>query len=201
VSSQCGDGSVKKEDDMERKTVNVTIDGRSFDVEEGSTILQAAHEFGIHIPTVCYMENLTPYGGCRICVVEINDNGGKPFIDTSCTREVREGMVIQTKSPKIIRARKMLAELLVTSAPNVKMAQDIAARMGLLKVRFPMEDNRCILCGLCIAESKEQRVAAAEMIRAFLRSQADRGSRFKRKSGRIRAESILNRVQSWPGPI
>jgi ferredoxin len=52
--------------------------------------------------------------------------------------------------------RKMLAELLVASAPNVKMAQDIAARMGLLKVRFPMEDNRCILCGLCIRMCYEQ---------------------------------------------
>ena len=70
-------------------------------------------------------------------MVEISNNGGKTFIDTSCTHEVREGMVIQTQSPRIIRARKMLAELLVASAPNVKMAQDIAARMGLLKVRFP----------------------------------------------------------------
>ncbi len=141
---------------MERKTVNVTIDGRSLDVEEGSTILLAAREFGIHIPTLCYMDHLSTYGGCRLCVVEISNNGGKAFIDTSCTHEVREGMVIQTKSPRIIKARKMLAELLVTSAPNVKIAQDIAARMGLLKVRFPMEDNRCILCGLCIRMCYEQ---------------------------------------------
>ena len=63
---------------------------------------------------------------------------------------------LQTQSPRIIRARKMLAELLVASAPNVKIAQDIAARMGLLKVRFPMEDNRCILCGLCIRMCYEQ---------------------------------------------
>ncbi len=141
---------------MERRTVSVTIDGRSLDVEEGRTILIAAREFGIHIPTLCYVDHLSPYGGCRLCVVEINHNGSKPIIDTSCTHEVREGMVIQTKSPRIIKARKMLAELLVTSAPNVKIAQDIAARMGLLKVRFPMEDNRCILCGLCIRMCYEQ---------------------------------------------
>ena len=60
---------------METKTVNVTIDGRSIDVEEGNTILRAARQFGIHIPTLCYMEHLSPYGGCRICVVEINGNG------------------------------------------------------------------------------------------------------------------------------
>jgi bidirectional [NiFe] hydrogenase diaphorase subunit len=142
---------------MERKTVNITIDGKSMDIEQGSTILEGARQFGIHIPTVCYMEDLTPYGGCRMCVVEISDKAGsKTFVDTSCTYQVREGLVVETKSPRIVRARKMLAELLVASAPNVKLAQDIAARTGLLKVRFPMEDNRCILCGLCIRMCYEQ---------------------------------------------
>ncbi len=71
-------------------------------------------------------------------MVEISNNGGgKSFVDTSCTHEVKEGMEIQTKSARIIRARKMLAELLVTSAPNVKMAQDIAARMGLAQSQIP----------------------------------------------------------------
>jgi len=142
---------------MKGKTVQMTIDGRLIDVEKGRTILEGARQFGIHIPTVCYAENLSPYGGCRICVVEISKNGdGRSFVDTSCTHEVEDGLVVQTHSPRIIRARKMLAELLVASAPNVKMAQDIAARMGLLKVRFPMEDNRCILCGLCIRMCYEQ---------------------------------------------
>jgi NADH dehydrogenase/NADH:ubiquinone oxidoreductase subunit G len=142
---------------MKVKTVTITIDGNLIAVEEGSTILQGARQFGIHIPTVCYMENLSPYGGCRICVVEISSNGNaKTFLDTSCTYQVREGMVIQTQSPRVIRARKMLAELLVASAPNVKLAQDIAARMGILKVRFAMENNQCILCGLCIRMCYEQ---------------------------------------------
>lgn len=141
---------------MTPKTVNMVIDGRSLNVEKGKTILQAAREFGIFIPTLCYAENLSPYGGCRICIVEISDQGGKPFLDTSCTYEVREGLVVNTKSSRVMRARKMLAELLVASAPNVKIAQDLAARMGILKVRFPMEDNRCILCGLCIRMCYEQ---------------------------------------------
>jgi len=142
---------------MKPKTVNLTLDGALIEAEKGSTILQAARQFGIHIPTVCYLENLSPYGGCRVCVVEIGHNGGgKTFLDTSCTHEVREGIVVQTKSPRVIRARRMLAELLVASAPNVKIAQDIAARMGLLRVRFPMEDQRCILCGLCIRMCSEQ---------------------------------------------
>jgi len=142
---------------MEFKTVDITIDGKSIAVDEGSTILEGARQFGIHIPTVCYAEHLSPYGGCRICVVEISSHGnGKTFLDTSCTHQVREGMVIQTQSPRVIRARKMLAELLVASAPNVKLAQDIAARMGILKVRFPMENHQCILCGLCIRMCYEQ---------------------------------------------
>jgi bidirectional [NiFe] hydrogenase diaphorase subunit len=142
---------------MKGKTVGITIDGKAIAVEEGSTILEGARQFGIHIPTVCYAEHLSPYGGCRICVVEIRSQGnGKSFLDTSCTHQVREGTAVQTQSPPVIRARKMLAELLVASAPNVKLAQDIAARMGILKVRFPMEDNRCILCGLCIRMCYEQ---------------------------------------------
>jgi predicted molibdopterin-dependent oxidoreductase YjgC len=105
---------------MERETVNITIDGRSMDAEKGSTILQASREFGIHIPTLCYIDHLSPYGGCRLCVVEISNSGSKAFVDTSCTHEVREGMVVQTRSPRVIRARKMLAELLVASAPNLQ---------------------------------------------------------------------------------
>lgn len=141
---------------MEAKTVDITVDGRFIRAEEGNTILQAAKQYGIHIPTICYLETLSPYGGCRICVVEIDRGSGKTFLDTSCTHQVQEGLVIQTQSPRVVRSRKMIAELLVASAPNVKMAQDIAARVGLLEVRFPMEDNRCILCGLCIRMCYEQ---------------------------------------------
>jgi bidirectional [NiFe] hydrogenase diaphorase subunit len=142
---------------MEATMIHLTIDGKSIDAEKGSTILKAARQFGIHIPTLCYMETLSPYGGCRICVVEIGqENGKQTTLDTSCTREIKEGMVVQTQSPRVIRARKVLAELLVSSAPNVKVAQDIAARMGIQKVRFPMEDSRCILCGLCVRMCNEQ---------------------------------------------
>lgn len=60
---------------MKEKTVGLTIDGNAITVEEGSTILEGARQFGIHIPTVCYAEHLSPYGGCRICVVEIRGQG------------------------------------------------------------------------------------------------------------------------------
>ncbi len=141
---------------MKAQTVNLILDGNSIRAEEGTTLLQAARQHGIHIPTLCYLENLSPYGGCRICVVEIGNGRGKPFLDTSCTHRVKEGLVVETQSPRVTRARKMIAELLVSSAPNVKVAQDIAARVGLMEVRFPMEDNRCILCGLCVRMCDEQ---------------------------------------------
>ena len=81
---------------MEAKTVDITVDGRFIRAEEGNTILQAAKQYGIHIPTICYLETLSPYGGCRICVVEIDRGNGKTFLDTSCTHQVQEGLVIQT---------------------------------------------------------------------------------------------------------
>ncbi len=141
---------------MKTKTVNLTIDSRTVQAEEGTTILLAARQYGIHIPTICYLDTLSPYGGCRVCLVEIGKGRGKTSLDTSCTYQVQEDLVIETQSPRVIRSRKMIAELLVSAAPNVKVAQDIAARMGLMEVRFPMEDNRCILCGLCVRMCHEQ---------------------------------------------
>ncbi len=143
---------------MEGKAVHLTIDGRAIRAEEGTTILEAARQHGIHIPTLCYLETLSPYGGCRICLVEIGEGKGKgkTFLDTSCTRQVKEGLDVQTQSPRVVRSRKMIAELLVARSPNVKLAQDIAARVGLREVRFQMEDERCILCGLCIRMCYEQ---------------------------------------------
>src|SRR5512143_3851265 len=95
-----------KEREMKQKTVDLTVDGNPLRAEEGATILQAARQYGIHIPTICYLESLSPYGGCRICLVEIGGGNGKTSLDTSCTRQVQEGMVVQTQSPRVVRARK-----------------------------------------------------------------------------------------------
>jgi len=138
-------------------TVELTIDGLELDVDKGRTILEAARSCGISIPTACYLEGLTPYGACRICSVEVSTDGGQAFsVAAACTYEIHRRTVVRTDTPRIRRIRKMLAELLVASAPNVKLAQDIAARMGVATVRFEIEDNRCILCGLCIRMCEEQ---------------------------------------------
>lgn len=139
-------------------TVTVDIDSMQVDVYEGTTILEASKSCGINIPTLCYLEGLSPYGACRLCSVEVSTDGGKSYkVAASCTYEIhRDDIVVKTDTPKIRRIRKMLAELLVCSAPNAKLAQDIAARMGISRVRFEMEDNRCVLCGRCIRVCAEQ---------------------------------------------
>jgi len=139
-------------------TVTVEIDGALVDMDKGTTILEAAKLCGINIPTLCYLEGLSPYGSCRICSVEISADGGETFkVVASCTYEIhRDNIIVKTDTPKVRRIRKMLAELLVANSPNVKLAQDIAARMGIGRVRFKMEDNRCILCGRCVRICEEQ---------------------------------------------
>lgn len=138
-------------------TMNAEIDTMQVAVDEGTTILEAAKQCGVHIPTACYFEGLSPYGACRICSVEVSTDGGESFkVLAACTYEIHRPVVVRTDTPRIRRIRRTLAELLVTSAPNVKLAQDIAARMGIASVRFRMEEARCILCGRCIAMCNEQ---------------------------------------------
>jgi len=138
-------------------TVTTEIDGANVTVSKGTTILEAARFYGINIPTACHLEGLSPYGSCRLCSVEASTDGGENFnVVASCTYEVHGDVIVKTDTPKIRRIRRMLAELLVTSAPNVKLTQDIAARMGIGVVRFEMEDNRCVLCGLRIRMCDEQ---------------------------------------------
>lgn len=138
--------------------VKATIDSMEIEVPKGTTIVEAAKLCGINIPTLCHLEGLSPYGSCRICSVELSTDNGKSFkVVASCTYEIhRDNIIAKTDTPRIRNIRKMLAELLVASAPNVKMAQDIAARTGINRIRFKMEDNRCILCGRCIRMCAEQ---------------------------------------------
>ncbi len=135
---------------------SLVIDNIKTQGKKGETILEVARRYGINIPTLCFVENLSAYGACRLCVVEISKKGRQPILSASCTYEIQDGLVVNTKSERVIKARKMLAELLVAAAPNVKIAQDIAARCGIKEVRFKMEDNRCVLCGICVRMCHEQ---------------------------------------------
>ena len=135
--------------------VELTIDGIKTRVLEGTTVLEAAEEMGIVIPTLCYHPGLSAYGACRICIVEVV-NGNSSSLEASCTLPVAEGQVILTNSAKVRQARKVIIELLIASCPNSKTLQDMAAEMGVNKIRFKIKDKDCILCGLCVRYCKEQ---------------------------------------------
>ena len=135
--------------------VELTIDGIRAKAMEETSVLEAAREMGIVIPTLCYHPGLSPYGACRVCIVEVI-KGNRSSLEASCTLPVEPGQVILTNSDKVIKARKLIIELLLASCPNSKMLQDMAANMGINRVRFKIKDKSCILCGLCVRYCKEQ---------------------------------------------
>ena len=104
---------------------NIRIDGIDFDAPEGWTILEVAKFLGLEIPTICFDDGLSAWGGCRLCVVEIGEGESAKLV-TSCTYPVQEGLVIRTASKRVIRARKVLIELLLSSCPSSKAIQDLA---------------------------------------------------------------------------
>ncbi len=95
-----------------RPLVAITVDGREVAAVPGSTILETCRREGIDIPTLCYLENLTPVNTCRVCVVEVEDSR---TLVPACSREVSEGLQIQTDSPRVGKNRKLVYELLASS--------------------------------------------------------------------------------------
>ena len=139
--------------------INLTIDGREVEVEEGQKVLGAARIAGIHIPTLCNHESLPPYGACRFCTVEITQNG-QTKTTTSCTMPVAEGMVVATNTESVIQIRRILAELMLARCSDSEPIVKLAAELGVHKsrYRFPRvgksltigESEECILCGMCV---------------------------------------------------
>ncbi len=137
-------------------TVNLEINGKPVVVEDSATVLEAARAAGISIPTLCYHEALPPYGGCRLCVVEVT-SGKRTKLVTSCTYPVEEGLSVTTDSPKIFNIRKMIIELLLARCPNVPLMQNLAKEYGIDTTRLKViGDDNCILCGLCVRMCAER---------------------------------------------
>jgi len=143
---------------MEAKEVKLRIDDKEVKANKGATILEVARKVGIGIPTLCYISSLSPFGSCRVCSVEITDPRGRKRIVTSCNYPVKEGLVVSTKSEKVLKTRKLLLELLLARCPKVKKIQDLAREYGVEKPRFWIEDveEDCILCGLCARVCEER---------------------------------------------
>jgi len=140
--------------------INLKINGIEMSVDRGTTLLEAAQFLGLPIPTLCHMEGLSPYGACRLCVVEVGDPPNSRLV-TSCTYPAEEGLKVRTASARVVRARKMIVELLLASCPQSKTIQDIAATLEVRQQRFRQEYEDCVLCGRCVRMCAEQMAAGA----------------------------------------
>jgi bidirectional [NiFe] hydrogenase diaphorase subunit len=152
--------------------VTLTIDGHTIGAEQSITILQAAKEVGIYIPTLCHLEGIDDAGACRLCLVEI---AGSNKLVPACVTKVSEGLDIKTNTDKLKEYRKMILEMLFAERNHVCAIcvanqhcelQDLAAKIGIDHVRydynypkyevdtsherFGIDHNRCVLCTRCI---------------------------------------------------
>lgn len=140
--------------------VHLKINGIGVEVDSGMTLLESARFLGIHIPTLCYHDGLSPYGACRLCVVEIGERPNTKLV-TSCTYPATEGLTVYTHSERVLKARKMIIELHLAACPTSKVIQDLASKHGVHQVRFRQEYNDCINCGLCVRMCAEQMMGKA----------------------------------------
>lgn len=120
----------------------LNIDGKAVEVEEGTTLLQAAKSNGIEIPTHCYHDNLRPYGACRLCMVEITKNSKKRLV-AACLYLAEEGLVVKTRTNQIDKIRRMIIEL------TWPLMSQYADEYGAQRDRFHNENSDCALCGKC----------------------------------------------------
>lgn len=151
---------------------NIEVNSRLIEVRKGETILSALYRNGIKVPTLCNMKDLSPTGACRVCVVEVE---GKENLVTSCSYPVEESMKIKTHSPRVVKARKTLVELLLSNHPDDCLycerngcceLQDLAIDLNIRERRISGKKSRhkldlsspsivrdpakCILCGRCV---------------------------------------------------
>ena len=172
---------------MEKNLVNLTIDGHSVSVPQGTSILEAARSVGIDIPTLCFLKEINEVGDCRVCLVQIE---GRRGFATSCIQKVEEGMVVHTNTKDVLEARKVVLDLIISNhkvecltcvrSGNCEL-QDIAKKFNITGLEFEGERieheiddkspsivrdfNKCILCRRCVATCKNvQKVGAIETI-------------------------------------
>ncbi|ARV57961.1 bidirectional hydrogenase complex protein HoxU [Nostocales cyanobacterium HT-58-2] len=150
----------------------LTINERLISAREEETILQAAQDAGIHIPTLCHLQGVTDVGACRLCLVEI---AGSHKLQPACVTKVAEGMEVQTNSDRLQKYRRMIIEMLFAEGNHICSVcvangncelQDLAIEMGMDHVRleyqfpnrkvdashehFGIDHNRCVLCTRCV---------------------------------------------------
>lgn len=152
--------------------VNVTINGMKVSVPEGSTILQAAQQVGIYIPTLCYHPDQSIKANCRVCVCEVE---GQRLLQAACSAPVYEGMVVRTNTPKVLEARRTILELILANHPQdclncirngacelQSLAEELIIRDNPFELRVRgyekdtstpslfRDPDKCVLCRRCI---------------------------------------------------
>ncbi len=136
--------------------IHLTINDRSVEVHEDRTILEACREHDIYVPTLCFHPALEPYGGCRLCMVEVSQSQQLPRLVAACVHPCQEGLVIKTDSEAVLQSRRITVELLLAGAHNDPGILALAEELGVEAVRFKMpEENACVLCGLCVRACHE----------------------------------------------
>lgn len=144
MSGGCADNTPKQ-----KLTMNINGQDQEVEVPVGATILDVCRELQIEVPTLCHNEYVENYGACRLCVVEIGEEG-KTRLTTSCTTLAENGLRIQTNSERVEKSRKMTVELLYSRCPEEPVMQGLAQMYEIGEPRFASRDNNCILCGLCV---------------------------------------------------
>jgi NADH dehydrogenase/NADH:ubiquinone oxidoreductase subunit G len=134
--------------------IHLTIDDQLIEIPQGYTILQAAREHGIPIPTLCYLESLAPYAACRLCLVELIGSRGSKLV-ASCAYPGEDGLVVRTNSEMVLSARRTVVELLMSTAGHLPVVRALAQELGVQAPYVQLEPNDCILCGLCVRACRE----------------------------------------------
>jgi len=129
--------------------IQLEIDGKKVTATKGMTVLEAAQGAGIFIPTLCHHEKLEPFGGCRVCIVEVEVNGWTKLV-VSCVYPAEEKLIVRTRSEKVDRIRKTIIELLMAHAPDSPQLQELAKEYGADRDRYEKDASFCIHCGLCV---------------------------------------------------
>ncbi|MDJ0912184.1 MAG: 2Fe-2S iron-sulfur cluster-binding protein [Desulfobacterales bacterium] len=140
--------------------IPLQIDGQEVSAKEGTTVLEAAQGMGISIPTLCHHEKLEPFGGCRLCIVEVESRGWTKLV-VSCVYPVEENLVVRTRSDKVDRLRKTILELLLAHAPDAPQLVEYAQVYGADKDRYEKDPSFCVHCGLCVRYCAEVKKADA----------------------------------------
>lgn len=152
--------------------VKFTLNGREIEAHKGATILDVARAEGIKIPTLCYHEEMSSYGACRLCLVEVTKRGW-PSIQPACLYPAQDDIIVDTESERVRKTRKVMLELYLARSPDSPEIQEIAREYGVRDTRFKLKQedtSNCILCGLCVR-------ACAEISKRYAISFAHRGSK------------------------